>query len=106
MSGSGTLRHRTGSMRRFSVKAAKRSKHGVANSPFSVRYETIFLCASSDNLLLVSFCLCGPVLDVSVIGSEGILGIDALTRSGRRAVLRKIFLASCGRSVFPAKILS
>lgn len=57
----------------------------------------------SDNLLLVSFCLYGPVVDVSVIGSEGIPGIDALTRSSRTAVLRKIFLRPTCEAYFPQK---
>lgn len=37
---------------------------------------------------------------------KGILGIHARARSGRAAVLRKIFLVPFGRSVFSAKILS
>lgn len=41
----------------------------------------------SANLLLVQFCLRGPVPGwESVIGSEGIPGIGALTRSGRTVV--------------------
>ncbi len=63
-------------------------------------------CLRSDNLLIVPFCLRGAVPDESVFVREGILGLYARARSGRVAVLRKIFLAPFGRSVFFAKILS
>ena len=49
---------------------------------------------------------CGINMDRFRFVRQGISGLYARARSGRRAVLRKIFLAPYGRSVFSAKILS
>ena len=57
----------------------------------------------SDNLLLVPFCLRGVVPDESVFSSEGILGIDALTKSRRQVGFVKNLPPPEMRSYFPQK---
>lgn len=59
----------------------------------------------SDNLLLVPFCLRGVVPDESVFSSEGILGIDALTKSRRQVGFVKNLPPPEMRSYFPQKSL-